>query len=135
MIIAVASYSEPTISKTMKTIMTRCEKLRIFETTSKARKKMKLRTRRNCKYIRGTSTTKRRRASSKLTRIKCKKKRKLKECTKKKSNHDQLYICRASNSCKKIYTNLESSILAHTHLLLVWMTIALIAFATTLICL
>ena len=77
MIITAASYSDPTISKTMKTIMIRCEKLRIFETTSKARKKMKIRTSRNCKYSRGTSTKKSRRTSSKLSKIKCKKKRKL----------------------------------------------------------
>ena len=83
-IIAAASYSEPTISKSMKKIMTRCEKLRIFETTSKSRKKMKIRTHRNCKYSRGTSTEKRKRKSSKLSRIKCKKKRKIERVYKEK---------------------------------------------------
>ena len=105
-IIATESYSEPTISKIMKTIMTimtRCEKFRIFETTSKSRKKMKIRTNRNCKYSRCTSTDKRRRTSSKLSRIKCKKKRRSRECTKEKSIHDQLYMCRTSNSCKRTY--------------------------------
>ena len=73
MIIAATAYSDPTISKTMKMIMTKCENLHIFETTSKARKKMKIRTNRNYKYSRDTSTEKRRRVSSKLSRIKCKK--------------------------------------------------------------
>ena len=131
-IIATASYSEPTISKIMKTIMTRCEKFRIFETTSKSRKKMKIRTNRNCKYSRGTSTDKEGEHLANCLELSARRKEG-RESVQRKSQFIINSTCVEHQIAVKEHKNLESSILTHTHSLLVWMIITLIAFATTLI--